>query len=223
MPIEAVKIPQNVYVEDRIIGPVTLKQLIITGIGAGISYMIYATATKLGASLPILIAAWIPAVIAAAFAFMKVNDLSLFNIILLMIEGMQKPTQRYWSSHGGISINLITRQAAKEMIDANNKIVDNSGRLAEITRQLEKRQEEMEHLAMHENPNPEHVDAVQTRFASAIKTPEGTEIPAVESEEETVLPVNPKRIEPDGLDPSRSIDGLAKDIKAYEKIVARAS
>ena len=221
MPIEAVKIPQNVYVEDRIIGPVTLKQLAITGIGAGISYMIYATATKLGASLPVLVAAWVPAVIAGAFAFLKINDLSLFNIILLMIEGMQKPKQRYWSSHGGISINLITRQATKEMTDANTKITDNANRLAEITRQLEKRQEAMDRLASHEEQKPDNVDGIRTRFEDAITKPDEN---AVHDESGTsTLPVNPNRVSPDGLDPLRSIDGIASDIKAYEKLVARAS
>ena len=61
MAIEAVKIPQNIYVEDRIIGPVTLKQLIITGLGMGISYVLYATVTKAGVTnIPVLVACWIP-------------------------------------------------------------------------------------------------------------------------------------------------------------------
>ena len=38
MPIEPVKIPQNVYIEDRIVGPLTLRQTLIMAIGGGFSY-----------------------------------------------------------------------------------------------------------------------------------------------------------------------------------------
>ena len=57
MAIEPVKIPQNVYVEDRIIGPVTLKQLAMVGIGMGISYAIFASVNKNGTvGIPISVA-----------------------------------------------------------------------------------------------------------------------------------------------------------------------
>ncbi len=35
------KIPQNVQVEDKIVGPLTLRQLIYAGIGGGITYVLY--------------------------------------------------------------------------------------------------------------------------------------------------------------------------------------
>lgn len=203
MPIEAVKIPQNVYVEDRIIGPVTLKQLIITGVGAGIGYVLYATAAKAGvASLPVTIFAWSPAVIAGAFAFLKINDLSLFNIILLIIEGMNKPSTRYWSPHPGISINLITRTAAKELTEASAKVSTSAGKLADITRQMEKRQEEMDRLTTHDTPGPKALQPVQTRISEDMKHG------VYEHEEVTQKPVRPERVSAEGLDPLKSIDGV---------------
>ena len=64
MPIEPVKIPQNVYVEDRIIGPITLRHLIICGLGGGISYALYSTAAKAGVmSMPLAVVLWSPALI----------------------------------------------------------------------------------------------------------------------------------------------------------------
>src|SRR5687767_8709588 len=132
MAIEAVKIPQNVYVEDRLIGPITIRQLFITGIGAGISYVIYAAAAQAGYNNLIIVAiCWSPTLVAAMFAFLKINDLSLFNIILLAIESWNKPAQRYWSPHTGLSINLITRQHAKEMVDATAKAARDVDKLAE--------------------------------------------------------------------------------------------
>mgnify|MGYP003346360286 CR=1 FL=1 len=63
MPIEPIKIPQNVYIEDRIVGPLTLKQVIIVTIGGGFSYALWAMLSKTyGAiSIPIQVMVWLPA------------------------------------------------------------------------------------------------------------------------------------------------------------------
>ncbi|MDD4318827.1 MAG: PrgI family protein [Candidatus Peribacteraceae bacterium] len=111
MPIEPVKIPQNVYVEDRIVGPVTLRQLIIVLIGGGFSYLLYTTMAKaagghLGVVPTVLV--WIPCAVAVIFAFVKVNDLSLFRIVLLMVEKSQKPPARMWTHRAGISVHIRT-------------------------------------------------------------------------------------------------------------------
>lgn len=105
MPIEPVKIPQNVQIEDRIIGPVTLRQLIITIIGCGISYAIWSSLQKAfgDIGITVTIVAWIPAVIFIAFAFIKVYDLSLFRIVFLMLERSVKPQIRTWAPRPGIS------------------------------------------------------------------------------------------------------------------------
>ncbi|MBI2117415.1 PrgI family protein [Candidatus Peregrinibacteria bacterium] len=114
MPIEPVKIPQNVQIEDRIIGTVTLRQLIITIIGCGISYAIWSSLQKAfgGTSIPVTIIAWIPAALFIAFAFIKVYDLSLFRIVLLMIERSVKPQTRTWTPRTGMSV-IHLRASAK--------------------------------------------------------------------------------------------------------------
>jgi len=215
MAIEAVKIPQNVYVEDRIIGPVTLRQLMITGAGAGISYALYATASKGGGTLPILIASWIPAVIAAAFAFFKINDLTLFNIILLIIESMNKPSLRTWSPHAGLSINLITRQSTKEFTEINARAATNAAKLADMTRQMEKRQLAFSQLASAGSPDSkrEESSVPDTRDAS------------VDSMQDTEprQPVRTDRVQTSGLDPERSIDNVNGGISAYEALVSPSS
>lgn len=110
MAIEAVKIPQNVYVEDRIVGPLTLRQLMIVAIGGGGSYAIWSSLTKAYGSLDVVTTAvaWIPAVISCAFAFIRINDLSLTRLLLLTVERMQKPTTRMWGPRAGISITIRT-------------------------------------------------------------------------------------------------------------------
>ena len=224
MPIEAVKIPQNVYVEDRIIGPVTLRQLGITGIGAGISYALYSTAGKMGpVSIPVTVLLWIPAMIAAAFAFLKINDLSLFNIILLMIEHANKPSVRYWSSHAGISINFVTSGAKQAAAQADTHIDGNTDKLAELTHQLEKREQELAALAGQNTDGEKREVAPQ---AVTMRDVDGIGIPATEKEENAVVTshqaVNPQRVQAQGLDPTRSIDGLSDQLGAFSHLFPQA-
>jgi hypothetical protein len=111
MSLEPLKIPQNVYIEDRIIGPITLRQIILMGIGGGISYMIWGIFSQAngGATpLPLTIVSAIPFLIFAAFAFVKINDLSLMRIGLLMLENMSKPRTRILAPRTGFSIHIRT-------------------------------------------------------------------------------------------------------------------
>lgn len=112
MPIDPIKIPQNVYIEDRIVGPLTLKQIIVVAIGCGFSYAVYAMIAKsYGAvSIPLTVMIWLPGLVSFAFAFLKINDLSLLRICLLMVERINKPTTRTWAPRRGISINIRTFQ-----------------------------------------------------------------------------------------------------------------
>ena len=110
MPIEPIKIPQNVYIEDRIVGPLTLKQVIIVTIGGGFSYALWAMLSKTyGAiSIPIQVMVWLPALLSAVFAFVKINDLTMLRLCLLFIERINKPAVRTWTPRRGIVINVRT-------------------------------------------------------------------------------------------------------------------
>ena len=227
MALEPVKIPQNVYIEDRIIGPVTLRQLIICGIGAGISYTIFSMASKAGAvGIPMTIVLWLPAAVAAAFAFVKVNDLTLFNIILLMIEHANKPNIRYWNAHPGISVNFVSGQQ-QAINEANKKLVENAVRLTELTRQLEKREQEVAKLADQSGRRPEELflagqDVPLTPPVAEVTQPASTSRLAlaqqVIAEEPSAPAVRPDRVQAQGLDPKLSIDGVHGGLKAYEHL-----
>ena len=110
MPIDAVKIPQNVYIEDRIVGPLTLRQILTVALGGGFSYILYVTAQKtMGTpNLILTIILWIPAALSVVFAFVTVNDLSIFRLILLAFESMNKPATRLFEPRVGISVNIKT-------------------------------------------------------------------------------------------------------------------
>lgn len=109
--MDPVKIPQNVHVEDRIIGPVSLRQLIIVMIGGAISYTIWSgikMANGGAASVTATVLSWIPCAIAAIFAFVTINHVSMFKLCLLLIERADKAPVRVWSPRTGISIDIQT-------------------------------------------------------------------------------------------------------------------
>lgn len=107
MTIDPVKIPQNVYVEDRIFGPISLRQIIICLLTGGISYMLSSIFAAAGATTILTrILGLLPFILGTAFAFVKINGITLTRFCLLMIERMDKPSVRLWSPRRGIFISI---------------------------------------------------------------------------------------------------------------------
>lgn len=121
--MDPIKIPQNVYVEDRIIGSLTLRQIIIVIVGGGISYIFYAYMQKTYGyvGIPFIIISAIPTLISVAFAFVRIHDLSLLKLILLMIERSSKPNIRTWGPRSGITIIIKTERVAQEKKHAHTQ------------------------------------------------------------------------------------------------------
>ena len=90
------KVPQNVQMEDKIVGPLTLKQLIICAVGGGIAYFIYISTSKAYVISVWLPATTIPALITFAIAFVKIHDISFIKFFLLQIERLIRPGKVYF-------------------------------------------------------------------------------------------------------------------------------
>ncbi|PIR54844.1 hypothetical protein COU74_03810 [Candidatus Peregrinibacteria bacterium CG10_big_fil_rev_8_21_14_0_10_36_19] len=95
------KVPQDVQREDTIIGPLTLKQIGILGIGGGIAYAIYVTLAKNW-----MIEVWLPptgivVMITLAFAFLKVHNLPFHIYLMSLIEFHYLPKKRIWIQGAG--------------------------------------------------------------------------------------------------------------------------
>jgi hypothetical protein len=123
--MDPVKIPQNVYIEDRIVGPLTLRQTLIMAITGGISYATYTNLLKITGGNPgilFTVACWVPFVLGTAFALVKINDLSLTRLLLLTIEKSQNPTVRTFGPRKGITITLRTADA-KTIEEKNKKVL----------------------------------------------------------------------------------------------------
>ena len=114
--MDYVKIPQNVRVQDKLIGPLGLKQIILIAVGGGFSYTLFAMMNKTYGYVPPVAHAfiWWPGILAAAFAVVRINDITLFRYCLLTIEMMSKPRQRVWQPRHGLIINIQTRPSKKK-------------------------------------------------------------------------------------------------------------
>lgn len=137
------KIPQNVGIEDKIVGPLTLRQLIILAIGIGISYTLFAVMNKIY-ELNILeyIVIAIPAILSAAFALIRPRDLSLARYLVLFLEFSIKPKKRLWD-HRGIASTVApdlsdskvgTDESDNSKLESTAKTAPN---LDELTRVLD--------------------------------------------------------------------------------------
>lgn len=95
------KVPQDVLRPDKIVGFLTLRQLIIVAIGGGISYSLYIILSK-----QYLVEIWLPPVafvslITLAFAFVKFHDILFEKLILIFIEYKFRPRSRTWQKMQG--------------------------------------------------------------------------------------------------------------------------
>lgn len=119
------KIPQNIGIEDKIVGPFSLRQLIILAIGGGISYVIFAITSKLYELnfIEYFVMA-LPAVFALLLAVVKIHNVSFGKYILLVLEFALKPKKRMWDHRGIVNLvdpDLTDKTAAKKMAAATEE------------------------------------------------------------------------------------------------------
>lgn len=95
------KVPQDVQREDTIIGPLTLRQMIILGVGGGIAYSIYVSLAK-----KYFIEVWlgpvaIVSILTLAFAFLKIHNQAFHQFLMNLIQYTIIPRKRYWIQGSG--------------------------------------------------------------------------------------------------------------------------
>jgi len=110
------KVPQNVQREDQILGPVTLRQLIVLMVTGGISYLLFTQLNELyylNQLQQMLI--WLPLAIGAAFAFVKIRGISLFKFCLLAIEqNIFLPKKRFWQTNANAHVSMTHSETSKK-------------------------------------------------------------------------------------------------------------
>lgn len=137
------KVPQDVQREDHIIGPLTLKQLIICGIGGSIAYAIYVSLGKDYTWITWLPPVAIIGIITIAFAFIRPLDMSFIQWILRWIEYSLIPRERFWIQTAGEVMPVLilastqkTKVQTKAEAKAEN-IIDKHKKLEELSKMLD--------------------------------------------------------------------------------------
>lgn len=205
MAIDPIKIPQNVHIEDRIVGPLTLRQVIITTIGCGFSYMLYSMLQQSFGKLSLLttILVWIPGAVSFAFAFVRINDLTLLRLCLLLLEKMNKPSRRTWATRRGLVINIRTfstpnTKHARSMEESLSQ--KEPTRIGELSAVLDHN--------IHADTSPAPISPLE----------EAVDVADTSAER---LPVNPNRITVSPLNPRVSTDTVAPAAAAVSLFSSR--
>lgn len=89
------KVPQNIDMADRIVGPLTLIQFLYVMIGGVIDYILFSILGPTSPALFFLIGGPI-ALLALAFAFLKVQDQPFSHFFLAFWTYLSRPKQRIW-------------------------------------------------------------------------------------------------------------------------------
>ncbi|MFH1375047.1 MAG: PrgI family protein [Patescibacteria group bacterium] len=108
------KVPQNVQIEDKILPFMTLKQLIVCGVGGGFTYLIYLLLEYQNPEV------WIPPVLVMglltlAVAFLKIRDIPFVRYMMLLIERYLNATRRSWIKSAGEVFPDISMAAPKSI------------------------------------------------------------------------------------------------------------
>jgi hypothetical protein len=131
------KIPQNVQIEDKIVWFLTLKQLIIVGVGGGISYALYITLAKLYVWQVWFPATAIPAGLTLLIAFLKVNGIPFGKWVLLTVEFFKNPRKRTFVM-GGAENYMATIFAEKPKEVQNTLAIDAASKIERDKEKLKK-------------------------------------------------------------------------------------
>jgi len=145
------KVPQNVQREDKIVGPLTLRQLIICGVGGGIAYAIYVSLGK-----EFLWITWFPpvaiiALITILFAFVRPLDMNFSRFLSVYLEYVLLPQKRFWvQSSAEIVTSMYT--TTKSQTGIEKKVEAKAQQMIDKKKKLE----ELSKILNTHNPNTPH-------------------------------------------------------------------
>ena len=198
--MDYVKIPQNVQIEDKLIGPLSIRQIALIAVGGGTSYALFSGLQKTYGAVPGIAHAfiWLPAIIFIAFAVVKIHDISLFRYVLLILETLSKPRRRVWRPRSGISIEIESPIA-----------------LAKYEKQKQKEAQSKEkNKEAHEKKSDIRIEELSTildRGSDSAKRPNALEAESDDNEMAALL--LPEKDEQDTAEHRKRLDALWQSMK----------
>lgn len=140
------KVPQDVLREDKIVGFLTLRQLIICTLGGSITYALYTSLAKQYFVEVWLIPVLFTALITMAFAFIRFHDVPFEKIVLLFIEYNFKPRKRFWQKMQGdvvLSVLAPIQKSAVAKEAKNEDELTRRKRLEEVSKVVDAHSEKI--------------------------------------------------------------------------------
>jgi len=189
------KVPQDVQRADKIVGPLTIVQLIIVVVGGGIAYAVYTVLVRQGLPLIIwIIPVGIISLLTAAFAFLKIANIPFHRYLALLIERFVTPSKRVWvkgadrySTEGIVAKSAKkekekkARQEAKDIIAQKVKGIKEIGKITDI---IDTIKEEPEAEPLKKIDATEDKELIQEAFLGEKPTKEAAKAEKSTSKEE---------------------------------------
>jgi hypothetical protein len=119
------KVPQNIDMADRIVGPLTLVQFLYVLVGGIIDYALFSTLGPTNPSLFLIIAVPV-ALFALALAFLKIQDQTIPKFVLSFFVYLVRPKVRMWQKEGLEAEIVITPKKVEKKEEVTGKIIKKS-------------------------------------------------------------------------------------------------
>jgi hypothetical protein len=123
-------VPQFIDAEDKILGPITVRQFLIC-LGATLLIFI---CYRIFTFVPFIFAAVVIAAIAGVFGFLKINGQPFHLFFVNVLQTMSRPPKRVWNKEPTASElrAFITKPPEAKQIIKASKIMPESSRLRDL-------------------------------------------------------------------------------------------
>lgn len=128
------KVPQNIDIQDRIIGPLTMLQFLYAIVGGGLSYTIFMSVAK-----PLSYILLVPVIaLTVALALVKVNERPFLDFLLAALQFVFAPKKRIWHHKGSDNLKVViySNNGEENANAAKGKHISHS-RIEELAKQLD--------------------------------------------------------------------------------------
>ncbi len=129
--MEQFVVPQFIDVEDKVIGPITVRQFIIILVGAGLIFIAY----KLSDFALFVVEFLFIAGITFGIAFIRVNGRPVHYFLLNLIQTWRRPRVRVWYRHYTASeLRVLGKEKVASLpVEIKTKNSARASRLAELS------------------------------------------------------------------------------------------
>lgn len=128
------KVPQNIDMQDRILGPLTMIQFIYAVVGGGFCYGIYMTIPSPFSFILLIPAAFLT----VALVFIKVNERPFLDFLLSMMQFLTVPRERVWHHENlsDMTVEIYKTKTSSQPVIQSKSLTHNQ--ISELARKLDK-------------------------------------------------------------------------------------